>query len=174
MGFSFIEGKIQDVIEKCVANYKIRALEQGISFIIKDNIKKLSAFKFDNQKIEQVISNLLDNAVKYSHFNRLIQIQWFDDNTNINIDIWDKGLGIPESEFDNIFQGFTRSRYKDKKSYIPGTGLGLKICREIVDKHGGTINVKSTPFFQDPRKIREFDGYDTVFTVILPKKPKEK
>ena len=138
------------------------------------HIKKLPPFKFDKSKIEQVINNLIDNAIKYSHFNRLIQIQGFDDGTKIHIDFWDKGLGIPQSEFDNIFQGFSRGIQKDKKRYIPGTGLGLKISKEIVEEHGGKIKVKSTPFFNDPRKIEDYDGYDTIFTIILPKKPKEK
>jgi len=174
LGFYFEENFIRDVIENCKSRYKIIALERGIPIIIKDNIKKLPKFKFDKQKIEQVINNILDNAVKYSHNSRNIQIQGFDDGTQIHVDIWDKGQGIPEAEFDKIFQGFVRSTYKDKKRYIPGTGLGLKIAKEIVEKHGGKIKVKSTPFFNDPRKIREYNGYDTIFTIILPKKPKEK
>ena len=174
MGFYFEQDYIQNIIEHCVNNYKLRALERGISIIVKDNVKRLHPFKFDIQKIEQVINNLLDNAIKYSHYNRYIQIQGFDDGTKIHIEIWDKGLGIPETEYDKIFQGFTRGTYKDKKRYIPGTGLGLKICKEIVEKHGGKIRVKSAPFYNDPRKIKEYDGYDTIFTIILQKKPKEK
>ena len=174
VGYNFENSYIQKVIQQCVQNYRLRALERGISIVVKDNVKKLPQFKFDKCKIEQVINNLLDNAIKYSHYNRLIQIQGFDDGTKIHIDVWDKGLGIPRSEFDNIFQGFTRGTHKDKKRYIPGTGLGLKISKEIVIGHGGRITVKSTPFFNDPRKIDDYDGYDTVFSLILPKKPKER
>jgi len=170
MGINFEKGYIQDIIQLCVNNYKMRALERGISIFVRDNVKKLPPFQFDKCKIEQVISNLIDNAVKYSHANRFIQIQGFDDGTKIHIDIWDKGLGIPESEYDRIFEGFTRGNYKDRKRYIPGTGLGLKISREIITAHGGQIKVKSTPFFNDPRKIKEYEGYDTIFTLILPKK----
>ena len=174
IGFNFEKGYIQNIIQLCVNNYKLRALERGISIVVKDNMKKLPPFRFDKCKIEQVINNLLDNAVKYSHASRLIQIQGFDDGTKIHIDFWDKGLGIPESEFDNIFKGFKRGTHKDKKRYIPGTGLGLKISKEIINGHGGQINVKSTSFFNDPRKIKAYDGYDTIFTTILPKKPREK
>ncbi len=174
VGFNFEKGYIQDVIQVCVNGHRLRALERSISIVVRDNVKKLQLFKFDNSKIEQVINNLLDNAVKYSHANRFIQIQGFDDGTKIHIDIWDKGLGIPESEFDNIFKGFKRGTHKDKKRYIPGTGLGLKISKEIIEGHGGKIKVKSTPFFNDPRKIKEYDGYDTIFTIILPKKPQER
>jgi signal transduction histidine kinase len=172
MGFNFGEGFIQDLIQQCVSCYRLRALERGISIIIKDSIKKLPAFRFDKTKIEQVLNNLIDNAVKYSHYNRFIQIHGYDDGSKIHIEIWDKGQGIPEEEHDNIFEGFTRGSVKDKKRYIPGTGLGLKISREIVRGHGGEIKVKSTPFFDDPKKRMDYDGYDTTFTLILPKKPK--
>ncbi|MFX0134942.1 MAG: GAF domain-containing protein, partial [Candidatus Hodarchaeota archaeon] len=172
--YNFEEDYIQDIIKLSVKSYQLRALERGISIIIRDNIKRLPRFNFDKYKIEQVLNNLLDNAIKYSHYNRYVEIQGYDDGTNIHIDIWDKGLGIPESEFDNIFLGFTRGKYKDKKRYIPGTGLGLKISKEIVEDHGGKIKVKSKSFFDDPEKIREYDGYDTIFTVILPKKHRRK
>jgi signal transduction histidine kinase len=172
MGYNFADGFIQDLIQQCVSCHRLRALERGISIIIKDSIKKLPGFRFDKTKIEQVLNNLIDNAVKYSHFNRFIQIHGFDDGTKIHIEILDKGQGIPEAEYDSIFEGFTRGSVKDKIRYIPGTGLGLRISREIVRGHGGEIKVKSTPFFDDPKKRMDYDGYDTTFTIILPKKPK--
>ncbi len=171
IGFNFEKGLIQQIIQNCVNNYRLRGLERGISFQIRDNVKKLPPFLFDRPKIEQVINNLLDNAVKYSHDNRYIQIQGFDDGTRIHIEIWDKGLGIPESEYDNIFKGFRRGSPRDQKRYIPGTGLGLKISKEIVEGHGGQITVKSTPFLNDPRRVSIYEGYDTIFTIILPKMP---
>lgn len=174
IGFNFENNSIQEVINICVINHRLRALERGIAIVVKDNVKKLPQLLFDRCKIEQVINNLLDNAIKYSHANRFVQIRGFDDGANIHIDFWDKGLGIPESEYDNIFKGFTRGAHKDKKRYIPGTGLGLKISKEFVEAHGGKIRVKSAPFFNDPRRVEEYEGYDTIFTVILPKKPKER
>ncbi|MDZ7342000.1 MAG: GAF domain-containing protein, partial [candidate division KSB1 bacterium] len=66
MSCQFEKGYVQDVIRFCVNNYRLRALERGISINVRDNVKKLPAFEFDRVKIEQVISNLLDNAIKYS------------------------------------------------------------------------------------------------------------
>ncbi len=171
IGFNFEEGYIQPIIENCKKVYSNRSLERGINIVIKDNIKKLPRFIFDKQKIDQVITNLIDNAVKYSNSNRFIVISGFDDGNYIHVEISDKGLGIPEAEFANIFQGFTRGSMQDKKRYIPGTGLGLKICKEFVQGHGGKIIVKSIPFIADPRRIQEYDGFDTTFTIILPKRP---
>ncbi len=171
IGFNFEKSLIQNVIQNCVSNYRLRALQRGISIQVRDNVKKLPAFYFDRPKIEQVIINLLDNAVKYSHDNRYIRIQGFDDGSKIHIEIWDKGLGIPEHEYENIFKGFRRGSPRDQKRYIPGTGLGLKISKEIVEAHGGQITVKSTPFLNDLRRVSIYEGYDTIFTVILPKMP---
>ena len=174
LGYHFEKGRIQNIIVTSAKHYRMRTLERGISIAIRDSVMKLPSFKFDRVKMEQVVNNLLDNAVKYSHSNRLIQIQGYDDGTSIHIDFWNKGQGIPPEEIDRIFEGFQRSDVKDKKRYIPGTGLGLKICKSIVEGHGGRITVSSKPFFNDPNRIRDYDGYDTIFTVTLPKEPKEK
>lgn len=174
IGFNFEEGYIQEIIENCVKFYRNRALQRGINIVIKDNVKKLPKFRFDKQKIDQLITNFIDNAIKYSLYGEMIQISGYDDGTKVNIEIWDKGLGIPETEYINIFKGFTRGQRKDKTKYIPGTGLGLKISKEIVEGHGGKIKVKSTPFTNESHKIHQYDGYDTIFTIVLPKRPKEK
>jgi PAS domain S-box-containing protein len=174
MGFNFEEGCIQHIIESCVLSYRLRALERGISIIVRDNIKRVPKFIFDKQKIEQVITNLIDNAVKYSDFNRKIQISGFDDGHYINLEIWDRGLGIPETEYENIFKGFTRSEIKDKTRYIPGTGIGLKISKQIIEAHGGAVRVRSIPIDGNYKKKNDYSSYDTKFVVVLPRKPKEK
>lgn len=170
--FDFAEGHIQKVIKSCVDTYRLRALERGISIIVRDKVKSLPPIVFDHCKVEQALTNLIDNAVKYSHANQFITIIGFDDGTNINIEISDQGLGIPESEFGSIFKGFTRSDVKDKIRYIPGTGIGLKICKEIVKGHGGEVLVSSKPLFPDSQKNKEYQNYKTTFKVRLPKKQK--
>jgi PAS domain S-box-containing protein len=168
------EGRIQDTIGNCVDWYKLRAFERGISIIVRDKVKMLPRFKFDPDKIEQVIINLIDNAVKYSHYNQFIEILGFDDGTKIHIEISDRGLGIPPNEIETIFQGFTRSEAKDKTRTITGTGLGLKICKEITEQHGGDIGVTSVPASQNRSMIEAFQNYKTTFKLTLPKFPMEK
>ncbi len=174
MEFDFKEGYLQDVIKSCADAYKLRALERGIRIIIRDSVKHLPKIKFDRDKIEQAITNLIDNAVKYSHFNQYVEINGFDDGTQINVEFTDRGLGIPADEFETVFRGFTRGGAKDRIRYIPGTGLGLKICKEIIEKHDGEIIVtKSVPLSRNPVKVHEYQDYETTFRLTLPKFRKE-
>lgn len=97
----------------------------------------------DRGKIEQVIYNLLDNAIKFSHNDSSIAIDIRDKNEKIFISIKDSGIGIPKDSITKIWDRFYKtdlSRGKDKT----GTGLGLSIVKEIINAHGENINVIST------------------------------
>lgn len=172
--FDFRSGQIQRIIQDCVNGYKLRAMERNIRIIVRDNIQHLPPFKFDHDKIEQAITNIIDNALKYSHFNQYIDINGFDDGSNIVLSFTDRGLGIPPKEYESIFLGFKRSETKDQIRYIPGTGLGLKICKEIIEKHGGQITVTSVAAGKNPKKIHEYQDYKTTFHIKLPKHNKER
>jgi signal transduction histidine kinase len=169
MEFDFKEDYLQDVIKSCVDAYRLRALERGLSIIVKDGVKHLPKIVFDKDKMEQAITNLIDNAVKYSHFNQYIEINGFHDATHVNVEITDRGLGIPPHEFETVFRGFIRGGTKDKIRYIPGTGLGLKICKEIIEKHDGEIKVTSVPSSHSPQMIKELQDYRTTFRITIPK-----
>jgi two-component system sensor histidine kinase SenX3 len=157
----------------CADRFFEKAQKRGITIIIFDSVKKLPLIYYDKMQVEQVFTNLIGNAVNYSHFNQDIDIMGRYSDDAIEISITDRGLGIPESQQERIFQGFTRSPVLDSSRYIPGTGLGLKITREIVKRHKGEVRVKSVPFMNDPRKIINFEGYETTFFVLLPINPKE-
>ncbi|MFQ5631655.1 MAG: ATP-binding protein, partial [bacterium] len=172
--YNFEEGYLQNVINDCVDAYKFRALERGIRLIVRDSIKKLRPIKFDHDKIAQAITNLIDNAVKYSYDHQYIDIIGFDDGTWIKIEVSDRGMGIPPQEFETIFKGFERSEARDKFRYIPGTGLGLKICKEIVEKHSGKIGVSSVPVSHSHRRVADYQDYKTSFRIQLPKYRKER
>jgi len=173
MGINLEKGYFSGVIKLCADRFAETAQKRSIRIIVFDSVKKLPAIFFDKTKLEQVFTNLLDNAVKYSHANQNIEIKGREVGKKIEIAIMDRGLGIPENQFELIFQGFTRSEILDSTRYIPGTGLGLTIAREFVEQHKGKIWVKSTPFMKDPRKIRNYEGYETTVFVQLPLNPKE-
>lgn len=115
----------------------------------------------DRSKIEQVIYNLLDNAIKFSHNNSSIQLDIHDKNDKIFISIKDTGIGIPKESISKIWDRFYKtdlSRGKDKT----GTGLGLSITKEIINAHDENINVIST----------EGVGTEFIFTLKKVKAPK--
>lgn len=97
----------------------------------------------DKDKIEQVVYNLIDNAVKFSHDESTIEINIIDKNDKILFFIKDNGIGIPKESVNKVWDRFYKtdlSRGKDKT----GTGLGLSITKEIIQAHNENINVIST------------------------------
>lgn len=112
--------------------------------------------KADMSKIQQVLYNITDNAIKFSHQNSVIKIETTEKHNKIFVSIKDSGIGIPKDELKMIWDRFYKSdlsRGKDKK----GTGLGLSITKEIIQAHNENINVIST------------EGVGTEFIFSLPK-----
>ena len=109
----------------------------------------------DMSKIQQVLYNLIDNAIKFSHTGSTITIETTEKNDKVFISVKDTGIGIPKDSIKKIWERFYKtdlSRGKDKK----GTGLGLAIVKEIVSAHNENINVIST------------EGVGTEFIFTLP------
>lgn len=109
----------------------------------------------DAQKIEQVLNNLITNAVKFSHPGSVITVHMTQEEGRVLIAIRDQGVGIPEAELPLLFKPFSRTSAQStagEKSY----GLGLAIVADIVRAHGGEVEVKS--------KV----GEGSTFTVALP------
>ena len=97
----------------------------------------------DLGKIQQVLYNLIDNAIKFSHPDSVIYIQVTVKYEKIFVSVKDTGVGIPKGSLKKIWERFYKSdpsRGKDKR----GTGLGLSIVKEIIQNHGETIDVVST------------------------------
>ena len=110
----------------------------------------------DRRKIQQVLYNLIDNAIKFSESNSAITIEVVEKNEKVFVSIKDQGIGIPRKDQNKIWERFYKSdlsRGKDKK----GTGLGLSIVKEIIQAHDEHINVIST------------EGVGTEFIFSLPR-----
>ena len=133
---------INQVIRNVAATFEgtCRKKNMNIDLVLTGDTMLVNA---DRGKIEQVIYNITDNAIKFSHSDSVIKIETTDRNNKIFVSIKDSGIGIPKEELKYIFDRFYKSdlsRGKDKK----GTGLGLSITKEIIHAHNEYLNVIST------------------------------
>lgn len=96
----------------------------------------------DPTKIEQVLNNLISNAVKYSHPGTTVRVTLEADAGEVTVRVRDQGQGIPEAEIGKLFQAFSKTTVKSTGGE-KSTGLGLAITRRIVEGHGGRIGVES-------------------------------
>jgi len=104
----------------------------------------LPPFYVDGVQIQQVLVNLLDNAVKFSSPQTPIHITASIEGKTLNVSVSNTGAGIPSAELERIFDRFYRVRPGDSTA-PPGTGLGLAICKGIIEGHGGQIMAHSRP-----------------------------
>jgi signal transduction histidine kinase len=141
--------------------FKARIEKKSLVFI-RDLDDKLPAYLFvDGTRLQQVLVNLIDNAVKFTDNGQIkLRIQLIKNHPDTSkidlaISIQDSGIGIPEDKLNIIFDSFVQSSSNISRAY-GGTGLGLSICKNLVELMGGVIKVKST------------QGRGTVFNLILP------
>ncbi len=110
------------------------------------------------------LSNILSNAFKYNSEDGIIEIEAGKSGDSLNIRISDTGIGIPEKEQEKIFRDFYRSSVSKKKK-IEGSGLGMSIAAQVVQRYGGSISVSSPSDIDHPEK-EEYPG--TTFVINLP------
>jgi len=146
---------LQGVIDAVVNFHKLQSdkKRQNISLIFP---RDLPPALVDRAKIDEVFSNLLDNAIKFTPEGGSVVIRAKEENGNVRIDIEDTGIGIPVEHLPRIFERFYRVD-KSRSRELGGTGLGLSIVKHIVQAHNGKVSVESTPH-QGSR-----------FSVFLPK-----
>jgi len=139
--YSFsIERKDEDLkllIDKVIELMTPRATKMG--FLLEHDINSVKAF-VDGDKIKQVIINILDNAIKHSDGDTIKVKLW--ESEDVNIQISDNGKGIPLEDIENITQPFFRVD-KSRSKKMGGAGLGLAICKEIIEMHNGSFKIES-------------------------------
>ena len=129
------------VLSKTIAEMELRARVHGMSISYSQETP-LPSVGIDKVTMYEVMVNLLDNAIKYTHTNSTIEVRTVvKDDTWIETTVTDKGVGIPDNIMGSLFQKFYRSHKSNKTA--GGTGLGLYLSRAIVNAHGGEIWVKS-------------------------------
>jgi signal transduction histidine kinase len=105
----------------------------------------------DYDKIQEVLVNLVENAIKYSPRGGTVEITATQSSTEVTVAVSDEGIGIPEKERERVFDRFSRldSRYVRERK---GAGLGLYICKAIVEAHGGKIWVEAATNSANPQR----------------------
>jgi two-component system phosphate regulon sensor histidine kinase PhoR len=136
---------IQDLIREIFDSLSIKTQGKNIKTVIKKGCEAPVAIFGDKEKIKQVLANLIENSCKYGKSNgNIIASVYRTDDRHVLVEISDDGIGIEEEHLPRIFERFYRTdaaRSRDKG----GTGLGLAICKHIIEAHGQSIHVRSTP-----------------------------
>lgn len=129
------------ISEHIVSELAVLAAEKNISIRV---IGEVEPFMADAGKVEQVLRNLVSNAVKFIPAGKTVQIRWEGDGKNfVILKVIDNGPGIPEEHLDRLFERFYRID-KGRTRDAGGTGLGLAIVKHIMQIHGGTVAVRSS------------------------------
>ena len=131
---------VMDLLHECSDVMESKADEEHIQIRVIEP-EGPTLLEADRDKIKQVILNLLSNAIKYNRKNGSIILKTDSRENQLIISVQDTGVGIPEDAVGHIFEKFYRVRENESKA--SGTGLGLSICKQIVQGHGGTIEIKS-------------------------------
>ncbi len=170
-------GQFEDVMKEICEGLELLAKEKNLYLDWKLPEQKLPKFDFDQAKIKEVVSNLVENAIKYTDRGGVtvrVQHRQFPNNSQVSIrhladksqnegmyeairfTVSDTGIGIPKDEISNLFKKFSRGK-NTKRLNATGTGLGLFVVKNIVENHNGKIWIES-----------EGEGRGTRFIVELP------
>jgi len=128
---------LDNILQSIIAEYAVSIKSKNIAI----QIDKLDTILGDEMLIYELFHNLISNAIKFSDKEKpTISIKNKSTKTDFKFIVKDNGIGIDEAYFDHIFTLFKRL---EKREDFDGTGVGLSICKQVVEKHGGTISVKS-------------------------------
>lgn len=149
---------LNKVVESCLENVRPQAQTKNIRLQVR-MLEKNLLIPGVASRLEQAITNLVSNAVKYTPSGGKVTLQLRSEDGAIRLEVMDTGIGIPPEDLSRIFDDFYRGSNVDSK----GAGLGLSITRKIVEAHGGRVWVES-PYPE------EESGKGSKFTVLFPKK----
>lgn len=148
---------LSDMIKSMTSRLAFSANEKKQQLIYEPT-NALPLYYGNPDRIEQVLINIVTNAIKYTPQNGIVRITTIHMYNSITVKVKDTGIGIPQKDIEHIFERFYRVD-KARSREMGGTGLGLAIAKEIVEAHDGTIEIKS----------KEGSGTEVVITLPLPK-----
>ncbi len=130
-----------DLFKNTIGKLEVTARNKGQSLILENAPGELVGY-FDYDRIEQVVQNIVSNALKYTPNGGRIALRTYKETDQMILEVQDNGVGIPEADINRIFDRFYRVD-KARSRNLGGTGLGLSIAKEIVHAHNGTIHINS-------------------------------
>ena len=136
--------------------YQYRVSEKGLRLELKSE-EPLPVIEADSHRLRRALSNLLDNAIKYSQSGGTITLSTREQGNEVVVSVRDEGAGIAPEELYHVFDAFHRGR--EPENQVQGFGLGLAGVKAIVEGHGGRVQVQSEV------------GKGSTFSVVLPKTP---
>ena len=143
-----------ELVRRVVSNYEINAREKNIRIKLEEE-PQISEIEADTVRMEQVISNLLVNAIRHTPSSGSISVTIKNDEGGLAISVADTGEGIAQDDLPHVFERFYRSG-SSRSRKEGGTGLGLAIVKQMVEAHGGKVWVESKK------------GTGSIFSILLP------
>jgi len=142
ISFNFTPNDIEKTIQETLETFKIMAKSRNVELSFHNQSRrKIPPFCFDKSKIQEVISNLVDNSFKYTNQGS-VKVFLRDMGKKVQVEVRDTGIGIDPEDLPNLFQKFRRGK-ETSKLYTEGTGLGLFVCKKIIESHQGKIWAES-------------------------------
>lgn len=139
---NFDKFDIVNLTHEIIESLEQKAKKTDIKISISDNSLKSAMVFADRERISQVISNLIDNSIKYNKEHGSTKISFFDMDEKILIEVSDTGYGIEQKDIPRVFERFYRID-KSRSREMGGSGLGLSIVKHIIEAHKQTINIRS-------------------------------
>lgn len=144
-----------EIIQQTIDQYKSAEKDLAKTFNLVVSANEIYA-EVDEYKFNQVMNNLISNAIKFTHDGGVIDIEIKEKNARIFITVTDNGIGIPDKYHENLFEKFTKAKRSGLKGE-PSLGLGMSLMKTIIEWHGGQISFES----------KENKG--TSFHIVIPK-----
>ncbi len=142
MEFVMIEQDLNDVVKEVGTSFKLPLKNKGVDLELRlqNDVPKIT---FDRDRIIQVLTNLINNAMKFTESGRIVITSETVGHNAVQVSIADSGIGIKEADFEKLFKSFSQISAGSGRQ-TGGTGLGLVLCKKIIEVHKGKLGVHST------------------------------
>lgn len=131
------------VVQQVAETFRVQAEQKGLTFVVKATPGEFPLISADPDRLTQIASNLVSNAVKYTKAGQ-VKVSVQKGRGSVDLVVEDSGIGIPQADQKRIFEKFYRAEHPYVRE-VGGTGLGLPIVRTMVEEHGGEIRLESEP-----------------------------